>query len=315
LWRVGVAGGAPERLEIAPAGAIEPALSAAQDRLALTLTAYDLDVHRFVPERGSSPVLVSSLPDYAPTFSPDGKRIAFESGRSGEREEIWLADADGSNPVQLTHGPGVWQGTPRFSPDGRRVVFESRGEDGFPDVWVIDVDGGVPRRLTDGRFTNAFASFSRDGKMVYFRDDRADGRDISRVPAEGGTPERLTRNGGLLARESPDGRSLFYTQQQPTSPIFRLDLADRRVRRVVDCAQGRSLADGPDGMYYLGCDQEGDEFPLYRFDVLKERSQRLGYLAWGRGNVGVAVSPDAKTILFVKAVDRGADLVLVENFR
>ena len=60
-----------------------------------------------------------------PHLSPDGRRIAFESGRGGGGGEIWLAAADGSNPTQLTHGPGRWQGSPRWSPDGRRIAFDS----------------------------------------------------------------------------------------------------------------------------------------------------------------------------------------------
>jgi Tol biopolymer transport system component len=140
-------------------------------------------------------------------------------------EEIWLAEADGSNPVQLTRGPGRWQGSPRWSPDGRRIVFNSRGEDGYSDVWTIDIGGGSPRRVTSGPLTEGGASWSRDGRWMYYREDRPDGHDIWRVPSAGGPAERLTRNGGLLARESADGKTLFYTQRESTSPLFSLPLA------------------------------------------------------------------------------------------
>jgi Tol biopolymer transport system component len=316
LWRVAIEGDRPpERVELAPQGVVGPATTPARDRLAFSHMSYDVDIHRFEPGRPSKPILVSSFPDYAPSFSPDGRRIAFESGRSGEGDEIWLADADGTNPAQLTHGPGLWQGTPRFSPDGKTIVFDSRGEDGYNDVWVIDAEGGAPRRITDGQFHDALASFSRDGRWIYYRDDRADGRDISRVPVAGGQPQRVTHNGGLLARESPDGKSLFYTQGDPSSPLFRLELPDGPVHQVADCVQGRSLSDGPDGMYFLACAPDEAEAPLYRFDPKSGRSRLLGMLPASVGNVGITVSPDAKTILFVKTVDRGADLMLIENFR
>jgi Tol biopolymer transport system component len=183
-------------------GAMAPAVAPTLDRIVYTHSTFDVDIHAFEPGRPPRPILVSSLPDYAPAFSPDGRWIAFESGRSGDRQEIWLADADGSNPIQLTHGPGHWQGTPRFSPDGRLVSFESRGENGYADVWVIDVEGGVPRRITNGPLGNGLSSFSRDGRFVYFRSEHARGRDISRVLLAGGEAERLTEGGGLLARES-----------------------------------------------------------------------------------------------------------------
>jgi Tol biopolymer transport system component len=316
LWRVAASGEElPERLEFVPPGAHSPAAAPALERLAFANNSWDADIHRFEPGRPSRPILVSSFPDFAPTFSPDRRRIAFESGRSGERQEIWLADADGSNPTQLSHGPGHSQGTPRFSPDGRLVAFESRGDDGHGDIWVVDAEGGVPRRITDGPLNNNLASFSRDGRFLYFRADHASGRDISRIPLAGGAPERLTSDGGLLARESPDGRSLFYTQRDPSSPLFRLELPDGPVRQVVDCVQSRSLADGPDAMYYLGCVPSGADSPLYRLDPRSGRSQLLGTLAAVDGNVGLAVSPDATTILFVTSINRGSDLMLIENFR
>ena len=57
-----------------------------------------------------------------PDYSPDGKRIVFDSGRSGH-PEIWVCNSDGSNSVQLTSFGGPTVTTPRWSPDGRSVVF------------------------------------------------------------------------------------------------------------------------------------------------------------------------------------------------
>src|SRR6185295_16323926 len=98
----------------------------------------DFDIYRFETGRSAEPVLASSFVDYNPSFSPDGRWVAFESERSGDAHEIWLAEADGSNSVQLTRGPGLAQGSPRWSPDGRRIAFDSQGEDGHWDIWTID---------------------------------------------------------------------------------------------------------------------------------------------------------------------------------
>jgi Tol biopolymer transport system component len=77
----------------------------------------------------------------------------------------------------------------------------------------------------------------------------------------------------------------------------------------------RSLADGPDGIYYLGCPVGQSRPALYRLDATTHRSRLLGTVGTGGGPGQLGVSPDGKTILFSKLVDEGADLFLIENFR
>jgi Tol biopolymer transport system component len=236
--------------------------------------------------------------------------------RAAEGSEIWLADPDGSNPVQLTHGPGSHQGTPRFSPDGQRIVFESRGDDGFADLWTVEATGGRPRRLTDSTFHAGRASWSRDGRFVFYREDRADGWDIVRVPEAGGAPVRVTRSGGFFARPSADGHWLYYSKAAHNPPLFRMSLPEGLEQQVVDCVQSVSLEAGPDGMYYAGCGPPGSEAEIYRLDVASGRRQLLGRVPAERSLVtALAVSPDGKTILFASLVPRRADLMLIENFR
>ena len=70
-------------------------------------------------------LIASTSWDDTPQFSPDGKSIAFSSGRSGT-PEIWVAGADGLNVRRLTFFDGLCAGTPRWSPDGKRIVFDAR---------------------------------------------------------------------------------------------------------------------------------------------------------------------------------------------
>jgi Tol biopolymer transport system component/predicted Ser/Thr protein kinase len=327
LWRVGVRDGrAPERIELAPEGALWPAASRSQDRLAFSLNRTDTDVYRFQADGPTRPVLASSFSDYNPVFSPDGRRLAFESGRSGQGQEIWLADPDGSNAVQFSRGPGLWQGTPAFSPDGARIAFNARGQDGFADLWIMDVGGGSLRRLTHGPFHEGMPSWSPDGRWIYFREDLSDGREIARIPANGGTPHRVTKGGGFLPMVSADGKTLFYVRQDGVSPILSMTLPEGLERTIVDCAVSRTVTYTAHGIYYVACSPPGGvwltpalmlarEPRLYRFDPVRGHSELLGTLPLGAGQDRLAVSPLDKSVLFGMAVATNSDLMLIEDFR
>ena len=88
--------------------------------------------------------------DSAPAWSPDGRRIAWESRRDGGGDrEIFVMDADGTNVQQLTDN-AVHDEGPAWSPDGRLITFtRSTTEDAPGDVWVMGADGSDPVQLTD----------------------------------------------------------------------------------------------------------------------------------------------------------------------
>ena len=64
--------------------------------------------------------------------------------------EVWVAGADGSEPAQLTHGPGRWQGSPAWSPDGRHIAFDSQAADGSWHIWTVDIAERPPAADHDG---------------------------------------------------------------------------------------------------------------------------------------------------------------------
>ena len=86
--------------------------------------------------------------DFFPSFSPDGRHIAFASERDGNLE-IYVMGFDGSNPRRLTDHPTRHRTfLPRWSPDGRHIAFVSE-RDGNLEIYVMASDGSNPRRLTD----------------------------------------------------------------------------------------------------------------------------------------------------------------------
>jgi len=317
LWRVSIQRNErPRQIEIAGFGATWPAIAASRDRLAFVRSGSRTDIYRFEVGRPPEAVVVSNFLDWNPHLSPDGRRLAFESNRGGEGDEIWLAAADGSNPTQLTHGPGLWQGSPRWSPDGRRIAFDSYGEDGQSDIWAIDADGGSLRRLTSSPVLHSSPAWSHDGRFVYFSSRRAGTETISRVPVAGGPEEQVTHTGGGRCEEAADGRTLFFKQATSgDSPLLARSLAGGQERTLIDCVPYRGYALGRAGIYHVGCGGDPGAVPLLLREPATGRDRFLGTLDRPRPLGGLTVSADGKLILYDKLIGEGSDLVLIENFR
>jgi Tol biopolymer transport system component len=315
LWRVAADGTTPpERVDIAGVGARMPSISGT--RLAFTRWIHDPDIVRFAPGRPREVFAASTYWEGSSQFSPDGRRVAFESMRSGESQEIWLASAAGEDPRQLTSGPGHMQGSPAWSPDGRRIAFDSQGEDGHWDIWTIDPDGAAPVRLTRHAESENVPSWSRDGRWVYYHASRADKAGIFRIPATGGAEEPVLwlEPGSLgLAQESADGRTLLYTTGA-RSPLFAHPLAGGADRKLVDCvlSSTRGFFSARSAVYYAGCEGMPD-VTLHRLDPATGEDRALGTLEQYRGSL--VVSPDDRTVLYTSLARTGADLMLVEGFR
>ena len=92
----------------------------------------------------------NDLPDEDPSWSPDGKRIAFTSDRKGDFEnfEIYVMDADGGNQQKLTENR-VYDWSPSWSPDGERIAFVSYRDNNKAEIYVMDADGGNQQNLTN----------------------------------------------------------------------------------------------------------------------------------------------------------------------
>ncbi len=95
-----------------------------------------------------------------PTWSPDGKKIAFDSGFY-----IWVVDADGSNLTQLTPHHGAY---PAWSPDGSKIAYSHHEGTKGSDIWVMNSDGSSQRSLTDSSENDEFPGWSPDGKRIAY---------------------------------------------------------------------------------------------------------------------------------------------------
>ncbi len=322
LWLISVTGGTPQLLPGIGTNAVSPTVSRQGNRLAYMQATEDSNIWRIELSnhkvRADSPtkLISSTLNDYSPDFSPDGGKIVFGSNRSGNWE-IWLANNDGSNPLQITSIGGSLTGSPRFSPDSRRIVFDSR-PDGNADIFIINAEGGNPRRLTTENTEDILPSWSRDGQWIYYCSNRSGEQQIWKMSPEGERPTQITKQGGYEALESPDGKYLFYTKGRNTAGIWKIPVEGGEETLILDQLRAgflRYWTVVDKGIYFGTRVTPTPTIQFFDFadsqlnEVIKLDKSLLV------GNSGLAVSPDGKWLLFAQIDQSGSDIILIDNFR
>jgi TolB protein len=187
----------------------------------------------------------------APAWSPDGKRIAYESNESGEFR-IWVMNANGGGRTQITHEKKAFEDfLPSFAPSDKRIVYSRCGEFAgffaFCDIDTISLNGtGRRTLLSAGRWTNLRAEYSPDGRQIVFQSDRggyiqavwtmrADGSHLRRL-----TPPILE---GFWPDFSPNGRRVVFSDNfnRPTSNIWTVRASGGRLRQLTHFRTGPGL--------------------------------------------------------------------------
>ena len=337
LWRIAPSGSAePQRLASLGDHVGEPAISPRGRRLVYAHSFFHGNIWRIAapgghgpgslnspkPVGNATPFISSTRSDNSPQFSPDGKRIAFMSSRSGN-DEIWISNAEGSNAVQLTDFGGAGVTTPRWSPDGGRIAFDSNATGGF-DIWVVSANGGKPQRMTTHPANDGNPSWSRDGRWIYFDSAREGEQQVWRMPANGGEATQVTRDGGNAPLESPDGKFLYYTKSLFNTSLWRIPVGGGQPAKVLDglrTYQDLAVVDG--GLYFVSS-QSGAASSSLQF--LSSETSSIQFLSFETHKVwpvakfdkfvpDLAVSPDGRWILYSQFEQAGSELMLVENFR
>jgi Tol biopolymer transport system component len=217
LWKVPAGGGRPQLLAVLPAYSRMLAVAWRTGRIAYSRFVVRSSIWRYaLDDAGAKPekLITSSRIQASPQYSPDGRSIAFMSDRAGYME-IWVARSDGNSPRRLTDLRGEGS-APRWSPDGKRIAFDMRVQ-GNHGIFVVSADGGPVVQLVANPFENGAPSWSRDGRWIYFASNRTGRHQVWKIPAAGGSPVQVTRDGGAIAFESPDGAILYYAKgrEQP----------------------------------------------------------------------------------------------------
>ena len=165
-----------------------------------------------------------------PDWSPDGKRIAFQSYRSGNFH-IWSVAADGSDMRQHTDGL-LDDREPRWSPDGRTIAFSSDRADGRYAIYLLDVASGRVTPLSSGTTNDSEPCWSPDGQRIAYVAggtklviaDVATGA-VSEAASVPPSPDRFNPSAIMAPTFAPDGR-IAYTRVQPGSVTLVVDGKD-----------------------------------------------------------------------------------------
>jgi Tol biopolymer transport system component len=290
--------------------AMTGSVSLAGERLAFMTSSGGGQVWQASEGQAPQPLIRSAVWDFSGEFSPDGRRVVFRSCRAGDGDQIFSANADGSQIVQLTGKEVIYGSNPSWSPDGKWVTFPNQREDGNFDIVVIASSGGPLRRLTTGN-NNLAPRFSRDGSRIWFVSNRTGRNEVWKVPFAGGADVQVTHEGRGAPRESPDGMTLytldsdFNLHAQSTSGG-----ADRQVF-------SRVLAYAPvdDGFYVVPTFGAGVTPQLHFVDLTGGHDRLISDLPAFWPQERLSVSPDRQRILFTSMPTLSSVIQMVEGFR
>ncbi len=251
-------------------------------------------------------------------WSPDRKRIAFWSNRTGPWDDLYMMDADGENVRQLTDTPEVSEHDAAWSPDGRHIAYSAQprspmAADGTRQdrqpahIWIIDVDGSNARALTSGSSRNISPAWSPDGSTIAFVSDRHAEFDINLMGTDDGDLEiylmerdgsdirRLTKDAATALNPawSPHGQWIaFQTNRDGNSKIYVMNADGNNQRRLTSDprrADGRPIwsPDGREIAFNCGPESQYQKFEICviradgsRFRILTDNEVFDGHPDW-----------------------------------
>jgi TolB protein len=183
----------------------------------------------------------------SPSWSPDGVRIAFVSGRDGF-DQIWTMKADGSGMRRLTTPRGLDE-QPAWSPDGRRIAFVRRSSDTRGAIYLINANGTGLRALTHEQGDYQHPSWSPDGRQIaysYAQDPGNTRYGIYAADANGRDERKLSLHPEadyLDPAWSPDGRRIAFSFLVPSGKTYAAHLETMNAGGGNERAVARAPAD------------------------------------------------------------------------
>lgn len=225
-------------------------------------------------------------------------RIAFGANTAGSNKEIFIADYDGANVVQVTKHNNT-SIKPKISPDGKRIAYVSFKDTG-QYLYVIDIETGESRSVSRSVGMNAAPNWSPDGTRIVFVMSKDGNPEIYMVNADGTGLHRVTENRAVDTSPAfnPNGQSIAFVSERMGRPqIFSMPLSGGEASRM--SYQGGAAYDpvfSPDGKWlaYVG-ERPGEGLQIYILDVANPQNYRR---LTANGGESPTWSPDSRHVAF-----------------
>ena len=224
------------------------------------------------------PALTSNEPIISPSWSPDGRKVAYVSFES-RKPVVYVHELSTGRRIVLSNQKGN-NSAPVWAPDGKSLAI-ALSKDGNTQIYKINADGTGLKRLTRGLSIDTEPQFSPDGRHIYFTSDRGGNPQIYRMSSEGeaeGGVTRVTFKYGFITspRLSPDGKNMAYIARVGGAFILCLqDLSNGEVAELSSGPRDETPTFAANGRYILFASRSGGKPVLAAVSVDGKNRQIL----------------------------------------